>query len=199
MMYIKISIIDEKNGMKYRKEFMRTAIDVPKLFNGGLTSVIGQTFLNGLAEAADFDLKFPIKKVKFCKAFDTFTYKLSIRAFWPSPTFLSPINLCRFWWPRTWLLICASQETSRKIPTSWYFWLMPKVLVQFCVNDSSNLAHEIWKILICLKTCCWFASNYFSYEINSVKNIFYFIFNRSKVLKCLGLCFWWGSSKQGWV
>lgn len=65
MMYVKIGIIDVRNGMKYRKEFMRTAIDIRKLFNGGgMMSFVGRTLLSGLADAADFELKFPLKKVK---------------------------------------------------------------------------------------------------------------------------------------
>lgn len=79
MMYVKLGIIDVKNGMKYRKEFMRTAIDIRKLFNGGgMMSFIGKTLLSGLAEAADFELKFPLKMVSilkkkiFCKLYIIF-------------------------------------------------------------------------------------------------------------------------------
>lgn len=122
MMYIKISVIDDKDGMRYRKEFMRTAIDVPKLFNGGLTSMIGRTFLNGLAEAADFDLKFPLTKVKFRFIVDRFhESQFSYRAPTPSATSRSQISSCHSWWRRTWLLICVSPETSRKAQTRWTF------------------------------------------------------------------------------
>lgn len=64
-MHIKLGIIDVKNGMKYRTEFIRSAIDITKLFSGGgMLSFLGKTVINGLAEAADFELKFPLKKVK---------------------------------------------------------------------------------------------------------------------------------------
>lgn len=76
MMYVKIGIIDVRNGMKYRKEFMRTAIDIRKLFNGGgMMSFVGRTLLSGLADAADFELKFPLKKVKH--AYNFFSQLLS--------------------------------------------------------------------------------------------------------------------------
>lgn len=69
MLYVKIGIIDDNNGMKYKKEFIRTAIDIPKLLKGGgILSFIGKTVLSGLAEAADFELKFPLKRVLTFKA-----------------------------------------------------------------------------------------------------------------------------------
>lgn len=36
-MHVKIGIIDDKNGMKYKKEFMRAAIDIPKFLSFFLT------------------------------------------------------------------------------------------------------------------------------------------------------------------
>lgn len=59
-MHIKLFYQGDKD---YRKEFMRASFDMEKFFNGGVTSFIGMTFLSGLAEAADFPLKFPLKRV----------------------------------------------------------------------------------------------------------------------------------------
>lgn len=53
----------QQSDKQYRKEFMRIAFDLEKFFNGGVTSFIGQTFLGGLAKAADFPLKFPYTRV----------------------------------------------------------------------------------------------------------------------------------------
>lgn len=53
----------QQSDMQYRKEFMRIAFDLEKFFNGGISSFVGKTFLGGLADAADFPLKFPFTKV----------------------------------------------------------------------------------------------------------------------------------------
>lgn len=63
LMYLKISIQGSNKDMSYRKEFVRTVIDVEKLFQGGIGHFIGQSLSMGLAEAADFELKFPFKRV----------------------------------------------------------------------------------------------------------------------------------------
>lgn len=53
----------QQSDMEYGKEFMRIAFDLEKFLNGGISSFVGKTFLGGLADAADFPLKFPFTKV----------------------------------------------------------------------------------------------------------------------------------------
>lgn len=59
-----------QNDKQYRKEFLRTSFDLEKLFSGGVDSFIGKTIFGGLAEAADFPLKFPFRKVIFYLIFN---------------------------------------------------------------------------------------------------------------------------------
>lgn len=61
--HIKFFHLIVEGDKQYRKEFMRNSFDVDKLFNGGVDSFIGKSFLDGLSEAADFPLKFPLVKV----------------------------------------------------------------------------------------------------------------------------------------
>lgn len=50
---------------RYMKEFMRFTIDARKVLNGDMSSFVSKTIMTGLADAAEFELKFPFKKVIF--------------------------------------------------------------------------------------------------------------------------------------
>lgn len=59
----KMYIQGDDKDKRYLKEFMRFTIDGRKVLNGEMTPFITKTIMTGLADAADFELKFPFKKV----------------------------------------------------------------------------------------------------------------------------------------
>lgn len=64
LVHTKLFIQGDDKDKRYLKEFMRFTIDARKVLNGEMgMSFISQTIMSGLAEAADFELKFPFKKV----------------------------------------------------------------------------------------------------------------------------------------
>lgn len=63
MMFVKVFMLSDKNGMKYRKEFIQANIDIDKLFKGTIDSFIGRTLFSGLMKAVNFKFGLPIQKV----------------------------------------------------------------------------------------------------------------------------------------
>lgn len=61
--YMKINFPEDENDKNFRKEFIRTVINVEKALNGRsgnfLTNKIGESFM----KSSNFELKFPLKKV----------------------------------------------------------------------------------------------------------------------------------------
>lgn len=63
LVYTKMFIQADDKDKRYLKEFMRLTIDARKVLNGGMSPFVTRTIMTGLAEAADFELKLPLKKV----------------------------------------------------------------------------------------------------------------------------------------
>lgn len=59
-LYVKIVV---KEDQEYRKELLRTAIDVEKLYKDLQRNVILRNYMSDLKRAMDFELKFPLKPV----------------------------------------------------------------------------------------------------------------------------------------
>lgn len=59
----KLFIQGDDKDKTYLKEFMRFTIDAKKVLNGDKSSFISKTVMAGLAEAAEFELKLPFKRV----------------------------------------------------------------------------------------------------------------------------------------
>lgn len=65
MFYLKFKVKENPRDDKYKKEFISVVIDVKKLLSGVYNNFISQTMMDIVKNSADFELKFPLKKV--CK------------------------------------------------------------------------------------------------------------------------------------
>lgn len=64
MAFIVMKVPENDKDKNYQKEFFRTSIDFQKIFNGVQGSFISKILTESLFKHADFQLKFPFKKVK---------------------------------------------------------------------------------------------------------------------------------------
>lgn len=63
--YGRFNVPESQYDHKYRKELLRTVVDVEKVFKGVTTNFLARSVLDVLKGRVDFQSSFPIKKVIF--------------------------------------------------------------------------------------------------------------------------------------
>lgn len=61
--YGRFSVPENSYDHKYRKELLRTVVDVEKVLKGVTTNFLSKSVLDVLKKSIDFQCAFPIKKV----------------------------------------------------------------------------------------------------------------------------------------
>lgn len=74
LVYLKVNIAEDQNGSQYKRELLKTVIDIEKLFKGSQGHFLIRSFINNISRFMDFKMKFPIKPVSF-KAFKEFNFQ----------------------------------------------------------------------------------------------------------------------------
>lgn len=63
--YFRICIPEDQNDQNYRKIFLNTVVDVGKFLKGSNSNLLVRYAIDVIAKASNFELKLPIKKVRF--------------------------------------------------------------------------------------------------------------------------------------
>lgn len=64
MAHVKINVPADENDKVYQKEFLRTSIDVKRLFDGVQGNFIFKVFMENFMKSFEVEPKFPLRKVK---------------------------------------------------------------------------------------------------------------------------------------
>lgn len=73
LVYVKVKIAEDQSGSQYKRELLKTVIDVEKLFKGSQGNFVVRAFVNNISRFMDFNMKFPIKPVSF-ETFEIFSF-----------------------------------------------------------------------------------------------------------------------------
>lgn len=65
LVYVKLNIAADQSAANYKRELLKTVIDVEKLFKGSHVHILVTAFTRNLGRFMDFKMKFPIKPVSF--------------------------------------------------------------------------------------------------------------------------------------
>lgn len=63
VIYFKVMLAEDKNDVVYKKELLRTSVDMDKLFRGLQSSKILKSYIDALKKSMDFEWKLPLAPV----------------------------------------------------------------------------------------------------------------------------------------
>lgn len=61
--YFKVMLAEDKNDMNYRRELVRTSVDMDKLFKGLQSNKLLKSYTDALKKSMDFEWKLPLQPV----------------------------------------------------------------------------------------------------------------------------------------
>lgn len=65
LIYVKVRIAEDQSGSQYKRELLKTVIDLEKLFKGSQVNFLVKAYINNIEKFMDFKVKFPMKPVSF--------------------------------------------------------------------------------------------------------------------------------------
>lgn len=63
LVYVKINVEENKDDRDYKKEFLRTVVDVEKLSKGGQLNFLVAGYMENVKKFLDFEIRFPFQPV----------------------------------------------------------------------------------------------------------------------------------------
>lgn len=64
LVYVRVRLAEDQNDREYKREFLRTVIDVTKMFSDSQTNFLLKGFTESLRQFMDFEIKFPLPPVR---------------------------------------------------------------------------------------------------------------------------------------
>lgn len=63
LLYVTVRIAEDQSDSKYKREFIKTVLDLEKVFKGSQNNFLVKAYTDNLKKFMDFKVKFPMKPV----------------------------------------------------------------------------------------------------------------------------------------
>lgn len=70
LLYATVRIAEDQSDSKYKREFLRTVIDLEKLFKGSQNNFLVKVYIDNIKKFMDFKVKFPMEPVRFSTEYE---------------------------------------------------------------------------------------------------------------------------------